>query len=104
MIVRILPDAEADLEAIGDYIARDNPHRALSFVHELRDKCLSLANIPLAFPLVPRYQDHGVRHRVHGSYQIFYRIIGQPAECIDVIHVLHSARDYAAILFKISEG
>jgi plasmid stabilization system protein ParE len=39
-----------------------------------------------------------VRHRVHGSYQIFFRVTGQP-ERIDVIHVLHSARDIAAILF-----
>ncbi|SAK98625.1 plasmid stabilization system protein [Caballeronia temeraria] len=98
MIVRILPGAEAGLEAIGDYIARDNPRRALSFVWELRDKCMSLADMPLAYPLVPRYEHRGVRHRVHGSYQIFYRVTGQP-ERIDVIHVLHSARDIAAILF-----
>jgi plasmid stabilization system protein ParE len=26
------PFAEADLEAIGDYIARDNPRRALTFI------------------------------------------------------------------------
>jgi plasmid stabilization system protein ParE len=39
-----------------------------------------------------------VRHRSHGRYQIFYRVVGQP-ERIDVIHVLHGARDYAAILF-----
>ncbi|SAL07921.1 plasmid stabilization system protein [Caballeronia arationis] len=57
MIVRILPAAEAELEAIGDYIARDNPRRALSFVRELHDKCMSLADMPLAYPLVPRYED-----------------------------------------------
>ncbi|KAG0181181.1 hypothetical protein DFQ28_002543, partial [Apophysomyces sp. BC1034] len=99
MIVRLLPDAEAELEAIGDYIARDNPVRALSFVRELRDKCPSLADMPLAFPLVPRYEAHGVRHRVSGHYQIFYRVVGQPIERIDILHVLHSARDYAPILF-----
>jgi toxin ParE1/3/4 len=98
MIVRILPVAKAELEAIGDYIAQDNPRRAVSFVRELRDKCLSLADMPLAFPLVPRYEDRGVRHRAHGRYQIFYRVFGQP-ERIDVLHVVHSARDYAAILF-----
>ena len=31
-----LPAAIADLEGIGDYIARDNPRRAISFVAELR--------------------------------------------------------------------
>ncbi|MDR5806328.1 type II toxin-antitoxin system RelE/ParE family toxin [Caballeronia sp. LZ001] len=98
MIVRILPDAGAELEAIGDYIARNNPRRALSFVRELREKCMSLADMPLAYPLVPRYEHRGVRHRVHGSYRIFYRVTGHP-ERIDVIHILHSARDIAAILF-----
>ncbi|WP_350029940.1 MULTISPECIES: type II toxin-antitoxin system RelE/ParE family toxin [unclassified Caballeronia] len=44
MIVRILPAAEAELEAIGDFI--DNPRRALSFVLEMRDKCMSLADMP----------------------------------------------------------
>jgi plasmid stabilization system protein ParE len=99
MIVRILPAAETELEAIGDYIARDNPRRAVSFVRELRDKCLGLADMTLAFPLVPRYEDRGVRHRVYGNYQIFYRVVGQPAERIDIIHVLHGARNYASILF-----
>lgn len=99
MIVRIMPAAELELEEIGDYIARDNPGRALTFVRELRERCMSLAEMPLAFPLVPRYEDRGVRHRVHGNYQIFYRVVGQPAERIDVIHVLHSARNTAAILF-----
>ncbi|MFM0562164.1 type II toxin-antitoxin system RelE/ParE family toxin [Paraburkholderia sediminicola] len=99
MIVRILPAAEAELEAIGDYIARDNPGRAVSFVRELRDRCMGLADMPLAFPLVPRYEDRGVRHQVHGNYQIFYRVVGEPAGRIDVIHVLHSARNAAVILF-----
>jgi plasmid stabilization system protein ParE len=54
--VRILPAAEAELDAIGDYIARGNPRHAMSFVRELRDKCLGLADMALAFPIVPRYE------------------------------------------------
>ncbi len=100
IVVRLTPLAEAELEAIADYIARDNPRRALSFVQELRDWCLSLADMPLAFPLVPRYEDRGIRHRVHGNYQIFYRVVGDPPARIDVLHVLHSARNYAALLFN----
>ncbi|AEI82193.1 hypothetical protein CNE_BB1p07760 (plasmid) [Cupriavidus necator N-1] len=99
IVVRLTPLAEAELEAIADYIARDNPRRALSFVQELRDRCLSLADMPLTFPLVPRYEDRGIRHRVHGNYQIFYRVLGDPPARIDVLHVLHSARNYAALLF-----
>ena len=46
--------AEADLEQIGDYIARDNPARALSFVRELARSCLELAEMPEAWPVVTR--------------------------------------------------
>ncbi len=100
MIVRLLPDAEADLEAIGDYIGRDNPMRAITFIAELREKCLGLATMPLGFPLLPRYEQRGVRHRLHGNYQIFYRHIGNPIERIDILHILHGARNYPSILFE----
>lgn len=96
MIVRLTAEAERDLEAIGDYIARDNPARALSFIRELREACLGLADFPGRFPLVPRYEAEGVRYRVHGNYLIFYR--SDPGE-VTVIHILHGALDYAKILF-----
>jgi plasmid stabilization system protein ParE len=54
MIVHLSAEAEYDLEMIGDYIERDNPERALSFLYELRSKCLGLADMPERFPLVPR--------------------------------------------------
>ena len=99
MIVRISPAAEGELESIGGYIARDNSRRAVSFVREFRDQCLSLADMALAFPFVPRYEDRGVRHRVHGNYQIFYPVVDRPPERIDIIYVLHGARDISAIFF-----
>ena len=95
MIVRLTAAAENDLEQIADYIAQDNPKQALSFVLALRDKCLGLADAPYGFPLVTRYERHGIRRRVHGNYLIFYRVAG---DHISVIHVLHGARDYAALL------
>ena len=45
----IKPLAEQDLEAIGDYIARDNPARAVTFVRELRDHCQRIASHPLGY-------------------------------------------------------
>lgn len=96
MIVRLAAEAERDLERIADHIARDNPARALSFLGELRAKCLDLADFPERFPLVPRYEKRGVRHRVHGNYLIFYRA---DADGVVVLHVLHGAMDYGALLF-----
>jgi plasmid stabilization system protein ParE len=53
VIVRLAGEAEADLEAIGDRIAQDDPARAASFVRELRKRCLGLGRFPKRFPLVP---------------------------------------------------
>lgn len=100
MIVRLTAEAENDLERIGDYIAQDNPRRALSFVLELREKSMSLADMALAFPLVPRYERHGIRRRPHGNYLVFYRVDGDQAV---ILHVLHSAMDYATLLFSSEE-
>jgi plasmid stabilization system protein ParE len=87
--------AQADLQQIADYIAADNPVRALTFVQELRGRCESLADMPQAFPLVPRYEQHGIRRRVYGNVLIFYQIgAGQ----IEVLHILR-ARDIDALLF-----
>ncbi len=97
MIVHLTGEAEHELECIGDYIAQDSPKRALTFVRELREKCLDLADMPLAFPLLPRYGVHGIRRRVHGNYLIFYRV---EADRVVVLHGLHGAMDYAAILFQ----
>lgn len=97
MKVRFTTEARTDLQLIGDYIAKDNPFRALSFVDELEQKCLTIAASTKAFPLIPRYEKHGIRRRVHGSYLIFYRV---EAEQVVIVHVLHGATDYAAILFE----
>lgn len=96
MIVVITRKAEADLEEIGDWIAEDNPLRAIIFVQALRANCLALADIPFGFPLVPRYERSGIRRRPYRDYLIFYRISN---EAIEVLHVLHAAQDYERILF-----
>ncbi|PKP63325.1 MAG: plasmid stabilization protein [Alphaproteobacteria bacterium HGW-Alphaproteobacteria-8] len=96
MKVLITAEAEADLEAIGDYIARDNPVRALSFVRELYQLCIDTADMPRAWPVVPRYEHHGIRRRFHGRYLIFYRMSD---DRITVLHILNGAMDVERILF-----
>jgi toxin ParE1/3/4 len=88
--------AERELEAIGDYIALENPVRALSFIRELRKDCDRLATMPERHLLIARYRNSGIRRRVYGSYLIFYRIEG---ETVQILHILHGAMDYEAILF-----
>ncbi len=88
--------ARSSLLDIADYIARDNPRRALSFTQELRAAAEALAEFPEAYPVIPRYAHIGLRRRPHGHYLIFYRIV---SEDVVIDHVLHGAQDYDAILF-----
>jgi toxin ParE1/3/4 len=89
-------EAKADLLHIGVTIAEDNPVRAFTFVDELEDRCTRLIGMPRAYPLVPRHENSGVRRVPHGDYLIFYRVT---AETVDILHVLHGARDYEPIVF-----
>lgn len=64
--------AVADLRRISLFIAQDNPPRAVSFVAELREAALRLADLPQGFPMVPRYESHGIRRRSWRGYGILY--------------------------------
>lgn len=65
--------AELDLEEIGDYIARDNPRRALSFIGEIRERCYNIVAFPEAAPLREEF-GAGIRVIPFGRYLIFYTI------------------------------
>jgi toxin ParE1/3/4 len=96
VIVVVTDEAESDLEEIAAYIAERSDEAALNFVQELREKCEHLADAPRSYPLVPRYEHIGIRRRPFGNYLIFYRV--RP-EVIEVVHILHGARDYEPLLF-----
>lgn len=85
------PLAARDLEGIGDYIARDNPSRAVSFIREMRERCSNMVAAPLAAPLRPELGE-GVRMVVFRNYLIFYRV---EADCLRVERILHGARNIA---------
>ena len=44
MQYRFSRQAERDIEEIGDFIARDNPGRAVTFIAELRESAGELSN------------------------------------------------------------
>lgn len=67
------PLAVSDLEEIGDYIAKDNPNRALTFVHEIKVRCQKIVSFPEAAQTHPEYGE-GVRMIPHGRYLIFYTV------------------------------
>jgi len=96
MKVVLTEAAKADLIEIGEFIRAHNQKRAASFVAELLNRCEALGDMPRSFPLIPRYEQHGVRRVVHRDYLIFYRING---ERVEVLHILNGARDYESLLF-----
>ena len=98
MEVVITAAAKLDLFQIGEDIRKEAPTRADPFVQTLVDHCTQLADMPRRYPLVPRYENHGIRRCVHGNYLIFYRVHAE-LEIVEVIHILHDARDYESLLF-----
>lgn len=86
--------ARAGLRGIALYIARDNRARAIIFVEELRDKARALAEMPLAFPLVPGHEPIGLRRRPHGDYLILYRVEDARVVILDIVH---AARDWQGL-------
>lgn len=93
----ISPLAEQDIEAIGDYIAKDNPHRALTYIAELRSQCTKIASSPKAFRSRPELGDN-IQSCAYGNYVIFFT---DNCDMLCIVRVLHSAMD---IETRFSEG
>lgn len=82
--------AQQNLDAIGIYIAKDNPARATSFVQEILDKAKMLKTFPaMGRPgRVP-----GTRELVvHANYILPYRV---KANTVQILRVLHTAQNTA---------
>lgn len=87
--------ADAELEAIGDWIAQEDPESALRFVRSLVSRAHAIARFPSAYPVVETYQHRGIRRCVHGKYLIVYRVSG---DVVEILHFVHGARNLSAIL------
>lgn len=95
MKITLSTRALRDLEAIRTYIEKDNPARAASFIDELRNTAKRLADTPRAFPLVPRYEQHGIRRRSWKGYGILYSV---EAQRIFIHRIIGPGQDYDAAL------
>lgn len=93
MAIVVSPEAETDLEEIGDYIAQDNPERAVTFIDEIYSRFEAISRTPRAYVERPEI-DPGVRSCVHGSYVIFFYVTDSTVE---IARVLHGARNIARL-------
>jgi toxin ParE1/3/4 len=55
--------AEHELEEIGDYIAAENPSRAVSFIQEIQEQCSKIAMSPLAYVARPELDSQSLVSR-----------------------------------------
>lgn len=94
--LRLSPRAAIDLEEIAEYIARDNPVRAASFVAELEAKCRAVAETPELYPARTDLAA-GLRMAVHGRYLVLYRDL--PGEnAVRVERVVHGCRNLTRLV------
>ena len=92
MRVEISQQAKIDLNRIGDWIAQENPVRALSFVDELLFECQSLSAFPDKYPAHSATDVGTLRRKSYGNYLIFYVVT---PDRVVVSRILHGAQDYA---------
>jgi toxin ParE1/3/4 len=88
-------DAIADLDAIWDYIARDNPTAADHLMDELTERFSLLLNNPEIGERQILLADGSYRRSTCRNYVVYYRPL---TEGIVIVRVLHGARDHERLL------
>ena len=81
--------ALADLDAIADYIALENPTAAAWLVQRIFRHVDRLGEHPLLGPVVPELGHDRYRHLVEQPCRVFYRVDG---DRVLVLHVLRGER------------
>ena len=100
--LRILPAADADVDQAGLHIARDNVDAALRFYDALDRTYREIRDYPKRWPRYeldhPRLRDLRKRAVVgYRNYLVFYRV---DADMVEIVRVLHGARDIPALLVE----
>jgi toxin ParE1/3/4 len=85
MAYRVKPRAQADIEAIGNYISDRNPPAATKLIAKLVEQWELLATQPYSgagrSDILP-----GIRHKVMGQYVAFYHVDGRDVVILRVLH------------------
>jgi toxin ParE1/3/4 len=87
--IRLSRRAEIDLAEITDFIALDNPDRALEFEDELLAQARKIGQAPLGYVERPELKE-GVRSCAYSAHVIFFTIDDQG---IRIERILHGSRD-----------
>jgi len=94
MRVELSGFVEADLEATADWIAEDNPPRAVSFIRDIRAAFRRIGDGPQHYQLRPDIAEDA-RLAVVGNYVILFRADDR---IVRIERVIFGGRDLPAIL------
>jgi toxin ParE1/3/4 len=92
MTIRWTPTGSDDLEAIYDYIARDSPERAHATMQRIVSEIETLKRHPLTGR---KGLVSGTRELVVAPYIVVYHVTEETAE---IVHIIHSARQWPAFI------
>ncbi len=84
---------EGDLDVIADFIAQDNPGRAVTFIQEIRGKFSDIQREPLIYQLRPDIGEDA-RMATVGNYAILFHIVGN---VIRVERVVYGGRNLPGV-------
>ncbi|MHB8708489.1 MAG: type II toxin-antitoxin system RelE/ParE family toxin [Desulfuromonadales bacterium] len=80
------PQALADIEAIAAFIEQDSPFYARAVVTRIVAIARQIAQFPLEGRIVPEMRDASIRELFVFSYRVIYRVEGESATVVAVIH------------------
>lgn len=95
--VSLTPQAERDLERIGQHIAGDNVQAARTFCKQLMFEAKSLKNLPRRGFTVRRQPE--IRKLVFKTYLIFYKIHATQNR-VQILRFWHAAQDQRRLRLK----
>lgn len=85
--------ALADLVAIRDYIAVDNPIAAEAMVAAVRDAVERLTEFPQSGRIAPERRAQGYREVIVAPYRVVYSVVGHD---VRILRVWHGRRSMGA--------
>jgi plasmid stabilization system protein ParE len=75
-----------DLQGIANFISRDSPYYAASFVREIRDCAGSLSRMSMRGHAVPEVADRQIRQVMVQGYRLLYKVEGSRVVVLGIIH------------------
>ena len=84
------PQALEDVESIRQFIAREAPRTARSFVQRIFDTVERLQRFPRSGGIVPEARNENLREIRVKKYRIIYRVLDDAA--VEIVTVYHGSR------------